>query len=158
MPFTNNRIYYIAIIVVVIFFIGIIAANQPAKQAVNQPTPTPTSTPQDSSTITLTIKNNIGISQVEVQNLNTGKTFIFSLISLPAQFTCTRGDYLQFRVSTNEGYRWNAWWFSPMQTFNNDNPAIICADGIIVYRNQIVLTPNTLILPQTTVAPNVEGD
>ena len=136
---------WIMIAVIVLLFIAVIA------YAGSQ---TPASKTKLSQVITVTVLNNIGIKQIDIQNLNTGKTFVFSLISLPAQFNCTRGDYLEINVLTNNGYRWNAWWFSPQDVWNNDNPAIICVAGNIVINNEVTMIPNCLILPQGTVTPS----
>jgi hypothetical protein len=127
---------FIAIIIIVI------AAQQPS-----------TANRKLSQTVSVTVLNNIGVDQIEIRNLNTGKTFIATLLSLPLQFNVTRGDYLQFRVITHEGYRWNAWWFSPIDVYNNDNPAIISASGTIVVNNEILMLPNCLIISQTNPTP-----
>ena len=129
-------------VIVVIGLLWGMSSYQPSKKV------------KESETITITVKNNIGIEQIEVVNLNTGKHFIFSLTTTQRQFNCTRGDYLQYRVIVADGFEWNGWWFNPMDIFDDDNPAIIAADdtnafGNIVSNNEIVMVPNCLILPAT---------
>ena len=136
---------FLAVIVVIA-----VLASSSSPPANSTPNPTaPPYTPPVSQTVTVTVQNNIGIQQIEIQNLNTGKTYIATIISLPLSFNCTRGDYLKISVTTDDGYKWNAWWFSPMGIWNNDNPAIICADGKVVNVNTIIMVPNTLILNPT---------
>lgn len=132
-------IFVIAVFFIVIIAIGALASQQPSNPRATSDT-----------SISVTIQNNIGVKEVEVQNLNTGKTYIFTLLSLPASFNCTVGDYLQIRVVTHEGYRWNAWWFPQVGIWNNDNPMIVSASGRIVYKNQIIMRPDTLIIQQQT--------
>jgi len=142
MPFQGNRIVII-IILIAIIFIGAVAflasqqQNKPAKGT-------------DETSVSVTILNNIGVKEIEIQNLNTGKTYTFTLLTLPGAFNCTAGDYLQLRVSTHEGYRWNGWWFTPMDIWNNDNPAIISASGHIVYKGTITMRPDCILLEQQT--------
>jgi hypothetical protein len=104
----------------------------------------PPATIAPSNTILVTIKNSIGIDHITITNLNTGQIYIASLIDLPP-FNCTRGDYLRLTVTTQPGYQWNAWWFSPMGIFDQHNPLTFTADGSICVNNQIIITPKCLI-------------
>ena len=148
MPFTGNRIYIIAIIVFV-FVIGVIAyaASQPKTSPIIIVDP---DNPEPQETVQVTVKNSIGIDRITVTNLNTGQIFKASLIDLPLNFNCTRGDYIKFIVTTQQGYEWNAWWFTPVGTFDNHNPLTISADNIICVNNKIIMTPKCLILPETS--------
>jgi hypothetical protein len=139
MPFQGNRIIVIVIIIALAIIIGAALASQSAHTPVGK---------ASGDSISVSVQNNIGVKEIEIQNMNTGKTYIFTLLSLPNSFNCTEGDYLQVRVSTHEGYRWNGWWFSPMDTWNNDNPAIICASGDIVSHGAIIMRPNCILIQQ----------
>jgi len=151
MGFKGNRgPLIIGVVFILILIVIVAAASSSGSPSTIQNIP--------EGTISVTVKNSIGVDQIVICNLNTGKNFTFSLISLPAQFNCTRGDYLQIQVVTRPGYTWNGWWFNPMGIFDNDNPAILAADstnpfGDIVSKNQIVMTPNCLMLSQQTPAP-----
>lgn len=150
------------LIVLGLFFLVLIALAAASSSPPKKVTPDPTTTPfVPGTTITVTIESNVGVKTLYVTNLNTGKTYTASLISLPLTFTCTRGDYLQLRTVVNEGYHWNAWWFNPMLKFSNDNPAIICADtnnpfGNIMDGNAINIRPDT-IFPQASGNSTISG-
>lgn len=110
--------------------------------------------------ISITVLNNIGINQIDVTNENTGETFTFTKMSLPNQFNCSLNDYLIFRVTVEQGYTWNAWWFSPMDIWcrGENNVMQIFASpanqfGNIINNNEIVMIPNC-IRQSTTPSPN----
>jgi hypothetical protein len=144
----KTRFFIIVGMAALLVIILIAAAASSTGPPKIDPTPTPppnVTPPPQTSTVTVTIKNNIGVNRVTVTNLNTGQIYKTTMIDLPFRFTCTRGDYLRFTVTVQTGYEWNAWWFTPSETFDQRNPLTLSADGVICINNQITMTPKCLI-------------
>jgi hypothetical protein len=120
-----------------------VASNQGTPATNPTPTPTPTQVPDDGK-VHITIESNIGIQQIKITNLNTMRSIYKGMIDLPFEFTCDRGDFLRFTVTTQQGYGWNAWWFNT-QTFDNSNPMTMVA------QYDIYLTPEITILDELNV-------
>lgn len=160
MPFEGNRIFIIIIVafLAVIAVIAVIASTSapPASSA-----PNPTMPPVASDTVEITVENSIGVKAVVIYNQNTGQSYTASVINLPYAFNCTYNDYIRFTVTVQDGYRWNAWTFSPMGIPVSVNPAVIRATedniyGNLMVDNKIVMTPNCMPLDSNT--PITEGD
>ena len=112
---------------------------------------------KESETVTITINSNIGIDRVTITNLNTGQSIVKTIIDLPFSFNVTRGDYLRIAETTQTGFQWNAWEFSPMGRFDQHNPLTFEANGDICINNQISMTPKCIILeisPTATPTPS----
>jgi len=145
----KTRFYLIIATCFLLILVALAYTSQGTSTPKTIATPTPTVTAPPTGTILVTIKNSIGIDRITVTNLNTGQIFKATLIDLTLNFNCTRSDYLEIAVTTQEGYEWNAWWFSPVGTFDQHNPYIFEADGLICVNNQIVMTPKCLIVEAT---------
>jgi len=139
MPFKGNRIFLVVGAIALIVII-VAAASANSVPSVPKTTPQPTTTmPPDDGKIHITINSNIGIQQVKVTNLNTARSISKTLIDLPFEFTCDRGDFLRFTVTTQPGYQWNAWWFNTM-TFDNSNPMTMVAKYDLYMSPEVIIS------------------
>ena len=132
-------------VIVVIGLLWGMSSYQPSKKV------------KESETVTITINSNIGIDRVTITNLNTGQSIVKTIIDLPFSFNVTRGDYLRIAETTQTGFQWNAWEFSPMGRFDQHNPLTFEANGDICINNQISMTPKCIILeisPTATPTPS----
>jgi hypothetical protein len=114
-----------AIILVITFFVvaGVVAvASSGNKQNAVKPTPLPTPiiTPPPAD-LTFTVKSGVGIATVKVTDQNTGSTIILTPVDLPASFTFKNGDTITFTVTSQAGYRFNAWVLGD-GSFQSQNP------------------------------------
>ena len=143
---------WIIIIVIALVLIIVVAAASSSG-------PPASKTPKTSSTISVTVNSDIGVDRIAITNINTGQTYTATLIDLPFQFNCTRGDYLRVSITTQPGFQWNAWEFSPVGRFDDANPLLINSDDArYCVNNQINLTPRCIILevsPTTTPIPSI---
>jgi hypothetical protein len=145
---TRFYIFLILAIIGILIVAGLVATSTPSTKK----------NVKESQTVTVTVLNNIGIDRITIKNMNTGDSIIKTIIDLPCQFNCTRGDYLRVSVTTVEGFEWNAWQFYPVGTFDDSNPTTFTADGNIVVNNQIILDPQCIILeisPTNTPVPTI---
>jgi hypothetical protein len=129
MPFKPTPGLIIVGIIVIIIFVGIIAAvvsgggRKPANAA---------------GQCTVTIIGDIGLFNVEISNQNTGGGPIVKtaadLGSMGFSFNVTKGDTIQVNATVLSDYKWNVWRFSTTGTWDKHNPLtiIITKDTVIV--------------------------
>jgi hypothetical protein len=134
----KTRFYIIVgiIIVCVVAAIAFSASTAPSTKKV-----------KDSDTITVTILNNIGIDRIVIMNQNTRDKITLTIIDLPYQFNCTRGQRISATITSTDGFQWNTMKFNGIGTFddgvtkNGVSVVSFVADGDLVHDNQIVLNP-----------------
>jgi hypothetical protein len=117
------RFYLIVLVCVLVVMIVIAAAASSGnKQNAVKPTPLPTPiiTPPPAD-LTFTVKSGVGIATVKVTDQNTGSTIILTPVDLPASFTFKNGDTITFTVTSQAGYRFNAWVLGD-GSFQSQNP------------------------------------
>lgn len=137
MPFSNNRRYYIAGIIVFAIIAGLIIngaiSSGPAKKNI-----------KESEVVTVTILKDVGIDTVTYTNYDVpGETKTLTIIDLPYSFNTSRGDTLELTETTRSGYLWNSWDFSPMSRSNRDNPLVLdTSDPLYCFNNEIIITPS----------------
>jgi hypothetical protein len=140
-PFKGNRFFYLigAVALLVIIIAAASAASAPKPVIVKDPDPTATPVPDDGK-VHITIYSNIGIQQIKITNLNTQRSIIKTLIDLPYTFTCDRGSFIRFAVTTQPGFVWNAWEFNTATFPDNANPMTMIA------QYDFTMMPKTIIL------------
>ena len=119
-------LFVIVVICVVALVAGTVASNS-IKKPVAHPTPTPNPNPTAIITppptiASVTVASQVGISSVKITTA--GNSIIKNAQALPFTFNCKPGDTVQFTVTTQSDYIFNAWSFND-GTFNNHNPLVL---------------------------------
>ncbi len=114
MGFKGNRGPLIIIGIIIVFFLALAwAASGNSAQRITPP-----------GMEVCTIQSEVGVSTVKITNQNTGTSIVKTVSNLPYSFNFTRGDTLQFNVTMQPEYVFNAWTFNT-GTFDNHNPLTI---------------------------------
>jgi len=150
MPFTNNRIYYVIGVIILVVIFGAIIAGALSNNTANP------KKGSNTDQISVTINYGVGIQEIDVTNQNTGELYQATLTSFPLHFNCTEGANLDIKIVTKPGYYWNAMWFSPMDIWCKgiDNELTVIAGdgnyfGNVISGGEILMTPKCNQSPPT---------
>jgi hypothetical protein len=132
MGFKGNRGPLIILIIAVLVIVGIAAAASSGGGSSH-------SNPE--GVITVTVNGDIGVFQVEIKNLHTGKTMILPFTDLPCVFNATLSEgavSLRLNVTSLEGYAWNYWKINQYPWFADDNPFTITVSEDLTLNGQTI--------------------
>lgn len=99
----------------------------------------PSKTVKQNQIVTITVLDSIGIDRITLTNMDEGKSVVKTIIDLPYQFNCTRGDVIKTSVTMQPGFQYNAIEFVKVGQFDQHNPARFIADGDICINNEVVI-------------------
>lgn len=137
-------IFILGIVVLIIIIIGIVASSGGTTRKTTL------------GLVVCTVQAEIGVETVKIINMNTGASIIKTGTQLTFKsfsFNCTKGDTLQFHVTTMKDYIFNAWTFNT-GTFDQHNPLTITISADTVMKAEMLIQ-----IPETTPTPtlNVTG-
>ena len=142
MPFTNNRIYVVAFLIIIVVIAAIAYAGSQ----------TQTSRTQKGISV-ITINSEVGLKQIILTVLNSGATITLTQFDLPYSFNGTNGNTIQLAIFATSNYVFNTWGFND-GTFSSGDPYTHILT--IKIEKPITITADLLYSPQPIVTPIIE--